>query len=264
MHTKYQLAVLGNRKYAVKFQPPPPSEYAIITGTKVKYKYLYQTKENENREGWITAKDRADAYAKLRRQGIKPYRVVGDDPVKWQPWAVGATIVVLAVALAASLLAIRDTSRRPAGRQQLVGERSVISAGLASCWDGVFDTDLDRYLAAYAQPGWIAVPPELGEGAVAKFADDLARPVGYRDGDGPEVRLLKRIVAKMREEMKEYLAGGGTVKDYMEFLEERQDQERDLRNKAIDSVARAPESMRERALANVNVRLREMGLAEIR
>ena len=36
----------------------------------MKYKYLYQTKDNENREGWIKAKDRADAYAKLRKQGV--------------------------------------------------------------------------------------------------------------------------------------------------------------------------------------------------
>ena len=62
----------------------------------MKYQYLYQTKENENREGWINAKNRAEAYAALRRQGIRPYRLIGDDPVQWQPWAAGAGFVVLA------------------------------------------------------------------------------------------------------------------------------------------------------------------------
>ena len=51
----------------------------------MKYQYFYQTKTNENRDGWITAKNRAEAYAALRKQGIRPYRVVGDDPVRWQP-----------------------------------------------------------------------------------------------------------------------------------------------------------------------------------
>lgn len=229
----------------------------------MKYQYFYQTKDNENREGWIKARDRADAYTQLRRQGIRPYRVVGDDPVKWQPWAVGATILVLAAALATAVLALRDTSRRPVARQQLTGDRAVISAGLATCWDGVFSTGLDRYLAAYAQPGWIAVPPETDDAAIARFGDDLERPLAYEDGEPPEIRLLKNIVLNMRGEMKSYLARGGTVKDYLEFLEERQDQERELRNRAIDSVSRAPESMRERALINVNIRLREIGLAEI-
>ncbi len=229
----------------------------------MKYKYLYQTKDNENREGWIKAKDRADAYAKLRKQGVRPYRLVGDDPVRWQPWAIGATIALLSAALFAALVLLRGSSRQPADRQQLVGDRAVISAGLASCWEGVFDTALDRHLAAYAQPGWIAIPPELGKDAAEGFARDLGRPLTCHESDRPEIRLLRNIVAKMREEMREYLAAGGTVKDYLDFLEERQDQERELRNRAIDTIARAPESMRERARINVNLRLREMGLAEV-
>ena len=230
----------------------------------MKYKYLYQTKENENREGWVTARDRADAYAKLRKDGIRPYRLIGDDPAKWRRWLVpSAAAAALVAATAATVMSIVGREEGPVGRRQLAGDSSVISACMADGWSGVFESNLDRFLAAYAQPGWIALPPELTEAQVGAFAAELERPLSAPGATGPETRMMKSIVASMRREMKDYLAGGGSVKEYLEFLEERQDQEREFRCKAMDAVARAPESMRERVLQNVNVRLREMGLPEL-
>lgn len=230
----------------------------------VKYQYFYQTKTNENREGWINARDRADAYTQLRKQGIRPYRVVGDDPLKWQPWALGALVAMLATGLLISLLFLGlDSAPELSGRQQLKGDRAVISVGLASSWEGTFDSALDRYLSAYAQPGWIALPPEMTDEELTGLAADLERPSTCNDGGAPEKKMLHRIVLTMRKEMQDYLAKGGTAKEYFEFLEERQDQERDFRNRAIDSVIRAPASLRDRARLNVNLRLRQMGLAEI-
>ena len=65
----------------------------------MKYKYLYQDRANVNHEGEMDARDRADAYARLRKQGIRPYRVIGDDPWNWRPWAISAGYVLLSVAL---------------------------------------------------------------------------------------------------------------------------------------------------------------------
>ena len=65
----------------------------------MKYKYLYQDRENRNLDGEIVAKDRDEAYKLLRKQGIRPYRVIGDDPWNWRPWAVAAGYLVLSVAL---------------------------------------------------------------------------------------------------------------------------------------------------------------------
>ena len=65
----------------------------------MKYVYLYQDRENNNLRGEINARDRADAYARLRQQGIRPYRVIGDDPWNWRPWAISAGYLVLSVAL---------------------------------------------------------------------------------------------------------------------------------------------------------------------
>ena len=67
----------------------------------LKYKYLYQDRENRNLEGEIAAKDRDEAYKLLRKQGIRPYRVIGDDPWNWRPWAISAGYVILSAALVA-------------------------------------------------------------------------------------------------------------------------------------------------------------------
>ena len=65
----------------------------------MKYTYLYQDRKNNNLEGEIDARSRDEAYRLLRQRGIRPYRVIGDDPWNWRPWAISAGYVVLSVAL---------------------------------------------------------------------------------------------------------------------------------------------------------------------
>ena len=225
----------------------------------MKYRYLYQTKDNENKEGWIKAKSRENAYAELRKAGIRPYRVIGDDPLNWKPYAAGAAIVLLAAALAAVLFAGRE-DRRPHPRAQLVGDRAVIDAGVYSGWTNVLSSALDLRLAKYAQPGKFVEASKPSEEDCAAFAAELDMPVAYVAGEPPEHRMLKNIVAKMREDMCVYIADGGDVAGYFDFLDERQSQEREFREKALDTVYRAPESLRERAWLGVNARLKDMGI----
>ena len=78
----------------------------------MKYKYLYQDRKNNNLEGEIVAKNRDEAYKLLRQQGIRPYRVIGDDPWNWRPWAISAGYLVLSVALVAvGILAISQAKQ---------------------------------------------------------------------------------------------------------------------------------------------------------
>lgn len=63
------------------------------------YKYLYQDRENRNQEGEIRARSRDEAYTLLRRQGIRPYRIIGDDPWNWRPFAISVGYVILSTAL---------------------------------------------------------------------------------------------------------------------------------------------------------------------
>ena len=65
------------------------------------YRYLYQDRENRNQEGDIKARSRDEAYTLLRKQGIKPYRIIGDDPWNWRPLAISVGYVLLSAALVA-------------------------------------------------------------------------------------------------------------------------------------------------------------------
>ena len=232
----------------------------------MKYKYLYQTRENENREGWIHAKNRADAYAQLRRQGVKPYRLIGDDPVEWRPWAIGAAFAALISAVVVLASRAGDDRRAetvPLARRQLTGDRKEISRGLETSWSGVFRTGLDRHLAAYAQPGWLAIPPERGGDFEKRFAEDLGTPLEFSPDDGEVASQMKRIVLSMRNELSRYLESGGTIGEYLDFLDGRLGEEIDFRRKAEASIETAPPQMRERVRANVNMRLRDMGMSEL-
>ena len=78
------------------------------------YKYLYQDKDNNNCTGEIKARNRAEAYALIRKSGIRPYRVIGDDPYNWRPWAVGIGYAVLIGAiLVLGLLLFRQATEHP-------------------------------------------------------------------------------------------------------------------------------------------------------
>lgn len=231
----------------------------------MKYRYLYQTKSNENREGEISAKNRAEAYAALRKQGIRPYRVIGDDPVRWQPWAAAAAFAALAAALAVTTAALfSDGGGTDVARGQLAGDADEIATGVVGGWADVFDSPLDRHLAAYAQPGWVALPPEADSAAVSVFAAELERSApAAKDTDSACARQIKGIVAAMRGEMRQYLASGGSVAGYLEFLESRQNDEIAFRRDAEAAVRDAPESLKETARINMNMRLRAQGLLEI-
>lgn len=237
----------------------------------MKYRYFYQTSRNENREGEIDAPNRAEAYAALRKRGIRPYRLAGDDPSPWRRRAgvFAAVLAAAAVAAAAAFAAAsafgakHDPAHAPLRRMQLSGDRKAIFDGIASCWDGVFSTALDRRLAAYAQPGWIAIPPDAAPGEKERYAADLAVPLDFPAGESRERRMLRRIVAGMRAELKDYLASGGTVEDYLKFLDERQDEETAFRRKAFDTVEAAAPERRERVKIDANARLRAMGLAPL-
>ena len=82
----------------------------------MKYRYLYQDKTNKNCEGEIVARDRADAYTKLRKSGIRPYRVIGDDPFDWRPlvlWGAIFTAIIAVVVAAVVLMFYRQEAAKP-------------------------------------------------------------------------------------------------------------------------------------------------------
>ncbi|MGN0545086.1 MAG: hypothetical protein ACI4I0_05955 [Acutalibacteraceae bacterium] len=232
------------------------------------FHYFYQSKENQNLEGWISAKSRDDVYAQLRKVGIKPYKVIGKNPLAWKRWA---AIVVLAAALviALSIIFFRSPvvpgSQSPVHRHQIYGAESVIRNGIATDWSACNLDEGERFLARYAQPG---IPVALVRADLNKIASAIEKALENRlepqDGELLEYRQIKQIVETMKSELRAYIAHGGTPRLYIDRLQERQSQEVAYYRAANQELETAKKTMSDDDLyalwAAKNSELRAIGL----
>lgn len=137
-----------------------------------KFKYLYQDRQNRNCEGEIAARSRADAYTLLRKQGIRPYRVIGDDPRNWMPWLVAGgyalllTALVVTVIYAASLTGAKKPTVR-LSQAEAIAFRERAEAAVAQAPE------------AYRYNVWKGVNARLNE----RGLEPLPRPEGLRDDE---------------------------------------------------------------------------------
>lgn len=206
-----------------------------------KFHYFYQSKDNQNLEGWISAKSRDDVYAQLRKVGIKPYKVIGKNPLAWKRWA---AIAVLAAALVVSILAyffpIFPNPQSPINRHQIYGAESVIRNGVATDWTVCGLDAGERFLAKYAQPGVPVafIRTDLNK-LVGVLEASLSRRLQPLDDELLEYRQIKQIVEAMKEELRAYIANGGTARLYIDRLQERQSQEVAYYRAAAQELANA-------------------------
>lgn len=234
-----------------------------------KFHYFYQSRENNNLDGWIAAKSRDDAYAQLRKVGIKPYKVVGKDPVAWKRWA---AIAVLAAALAVSLSVIFNDGphppapgrRPPVHRHQIYGAESVVKNGMSTGWTACALDDGEKFLARYAQPGLKVAyvrPTPMIAAAVDKC---LESTLAAAESDLTEYRQLKEIVESIKDELRRYKAKGGTTEGFIERLQERQSQEVAYYLAANQELENAKKTMSEDDVYSLwaakNAELRAIGL----
>jgi len=96
----------------------------------------------------------------------------------------------------------------------------------------LFRREAEQMLALYAQPG-VTVPPTpfspgFEEDALAALAEDVV----VTDADSPGDARRKELVAWMKEDMRRFLAGGGTVKGFFGLVAKRQEEEAELLNEA--------------------------------
>lgn len=155
------------------------------------YKYLYQDKDNRNCEGEIKAKNRNDAYLALRKMGIRPYRVIGDDPVNWIPWAVWLGYGLLLAVIAALLLHIAEkTSSRHSKYTAEIGFPSGVPSDVhKELLRGKAELSVYRAPPQFRRDVWKSVNEHLESMGIEKieypeglegFNDDPASPAGGR------------------------------------------------------------------------------------
>ena len=218
----------------------------------MKYTFAYKTSDGVRHEDSIEAASRDDVFEALRRQGIRPIKVVAADGSKANGEIRGLRkravfMLVVFAALVAGVVAYFSGERTGAAtaansatsapRHQIYGDPATME-GLER---GDFAAHLsrvgDQMLAVFAQPGKLmcakGANPRLLDATmeaafVAYAKDELAaeRDIAIDAGEARELRELKQIVNGIREEMRYYLANGnGTPRSFWRRLNERTAQE---------------------------------------
>ena len=230
------------------------------------FTYTYRSSDGQRHSAEIDAESRDAAFAKLRRElGIKPIKVIaaGASPDAQFGSSLAASAAVrrlgiitpilaaLLIAAIAAWLYFSSRSARPSQsddviivttpqgpvsytvatplpRQAIPGDRQRIESARRTA----FTNAAERLLTRFAEPGRAVAAPSGEKPSEAEFAACLREPVRVASTDFTEVVDLKRIVAGMKREMRAYVAGGGTVEQYLSELAKRQKLEASYRENA--------------------------------
>ena len=214
----------------------------------MKFLYEYKTRENERRSGEIAAPSRPAVYAELKKQGIKPYKVELA-PGFWN-WVQSlgkrtAAIALLVVAVVGVCFLWRGTREEAEEykdlaaanedkaavyndkfenktRRQVIGDTAIIEKGIRNGWADIFPEEGERFLASFAIPG---VPAGQRNTTEEEIKAALGRQVPPTESDSIEARQIKSMVEGMKDELREFMANGGSIKEFGSCLVERQEAE---------------------------------------
>ena len=200
----------------------------------MKFRYQYRTSDNAVHDGIVAATDRDAAFAALKAQGVRPSRLEELPGFfnklfgKGKRWL---AIAALALALVFALFVGR--ARTPAApqadpvldapaRRQVIGDAALIEKGIRNGWSDVFELEGERFLASFAIPGVPAGQRSTTEEEIRKAL--AARP-SRRSPQSLEERQIQSMVEGMKDELRRYLAAGGSIVGYGQRLVARQEQE---------------------------------------
>ena len=207
----------------------------------MRFIYEYKTKDNERQSGEINASSRNAVYQELKKQGIKPFRVeLAPGLVNWLA-SLGkrsAAIALLTVGIVGLTILWRgqkdaaETFKDRAvafadkfenkTRRQVIGDAAIIEKGIRNGWADVFAEEGERFLASFAIPG---VPAGQRTTTEEEIRAALARQIAPTESDGIEARQIKSMVEGMKDELREFMSEGGTIKQFGACLVERQEAE---------------------------------------
>lgn len=245
----------------------------------MKYTYAYKTSDGVRHEASMEADSRDAVFQSLRKEGIRPIKVVAADGSKANGEIRGVRRRVLATSVAASaLLAIvatgiyyhlRPVEATPAfedaqTRRYPIGDAAIIEKGILTGWSDVFTEEGERFLASFAVPGVKAGQRNTTAGEIEAA---LGRAIAATAEDGLEAKQIKAMVEGMKREARAYIAAGGNVVEYGKRLTERQDAEIAVYERTKADMERAKETMSGDALIEFwesqNDKLRNLGIRPV-
>ena len=244
----------------------------------MKFLYEYQDRANKRHRGTLNAPTRADAYAALKQQGIKPIRCEEAPGFfnllfgKGKRWLAITILAILCVALAIAERGVL-TAPQPSSveetlcspiRRQLIGDAAIIEKGIRTGWSDIFTSEGDRFLASFAIPG---VAPAIRFTTEGKLLDALCtqHQALSTESASLEARQIRAIVAGMKREINGLLKSGWTLREVGMALVQRQEQEIDYYERARTEIKTAAKSKMSQAaleelLERRNASLRKMGI----
>lgn len=237
----------------------------------MKFLYEYRTSDNVRHTGTIQAPDRETVFAKLKVLGIRPGSVTEAPGFfnklfgKGKRWLAISVLAVLCLVL--GVVVFRTSPSALANldfgtRRQVIGDTAIIEKGIRTGWSEVFPGEGERFLASFAIPG---VPAGQRSTSEDEIKASLSRRIEATGADGIEAQQIKAMVEGMKQELREYLAAGGSIVDYGARLVRRQEEELSYYNRAKTEIENAKKSgMAEEQLAELwekrNAALRRMGV----
>lgn len=249
----------------------------------MKFTYQYKTSDGVRHSGEYAARSREAVYDELRAKGIKAF---GVEPASGfvnrlsglLGWRLVIIVVLAVIAVAATLAYLRESAQLrekeaeapvvedsvflATTRRQIIGDTAVIEAGMKDGWSDVFPEEGERFLASFAIPG---VPAGVRTTNVAELEKALKRTVAIKPDDSMEAKQIKSMVEGMKDELRAYMAKGGTIEKYGERLVERQEQELSYYRRVKEEIASAaksglPDAEVEAKWKSGNAELRNMGI----
>ena len=226
--------------------------------------YKYQDRERGVLEGEIRAADESAAYSGLRKSGIRPMKVWPKPGVFNRISAIGkrgtAIIALGVLCLALAVVVLRTPRPVPAASRTLL---SPLPRQQVPQVEVRFAFESERVLAMFARPGDLSCETNglLKTPAAQVFADlddALRTPIRISPDDGDAGAKLKRIVTKLKDDVRAARDAGESEERLLARLIGQQRMEVAYRNQKLSEVRRDP-----RKKDMVNEELARMGLKEI-
>ncbi len=255
--------------------------------------YYYKTSDGVRREAEISAPTRDEAFAALRKQGIRPMKVVSKEgtrangEVKFVGKRFVFSALVAGLIVGGVLVFIGNDKEAefykadgtmgverkekvcvPMVRRQIFGDRAKVDSLMRGGANLIFSNKGEVFLSQFAEPGrTFPKQDSLALDLEKALLDSLKVPIYTFSDEMQECVELKNIVAGMKEELRMFLASGGSVKEYITRLVSRQEMEITHRENAQENLAKAlRETSAKEALAawhGLNAWLNAMGIEKL-
>lgn len=246
----------------------------------MKFVYAYRDSQNVRHDDVIIASSKDDAFKKVRALGRRPF-FVDLAPGFWNRLQAigkrGAAILILALALIGALIIVFRRGQPAeldyfdsAMRRYPLGDSALIDEGIRTGWANVFALQGDRFFASYAIPGVVPAIRDATESEIrqALTPEQPSSSVEQLDTSSIEARQVRAMVNGVKEELREYLAAGGTITAFCVRLKQRQHEEVSCYQRAKTEIETAVDRGADaRSVTEIvnrnNIQLRQLGIRTI-